>query len=81
MPDRHGAPLNAGDSALYFHDADTVQSVTVLRVLPNDRYVIQLDPRDPMAPPTPSTGLVDVQEPFEVSGAELVFFGWELSDD
>ena len=92
MPDRHGLPLRPGDPVL-IQDAVTG---TVLRELPDNCYLVQLDPDAPrdMTGATPAQiamrdqldALVadagsDVQEPMEFTGDELVYFGESYDDD
>ena len=92
MPDRHGLPLRPGDPVLI---QDEVTG-TVLRELPDNCYLVRPDPGGPrdMTGATPEQiamrdqldALVadagsDVQEPMEVTGDELVYFGETYDDD
>ncbi len=93
MPDRHGNTLSEGDPVIYHHDDETAVSGTVLREVSDGRYLIQLDPSGPVDAPRQArrdqlAALVaqhgasdlDSQEPFEVDGGVLEFFG-ECGDE
>ena len=66
MADRNGLPLRAGDAVII----DEALGATVLRVLPENRYLVQLDPSGPRTfGATPAQ--IAMQDQFDALKAEI----------
>jgi hypothetical protein len=70
MPDKEGRTLKAGDPVRHWMaDFDDPIAATVLRVLGDDRYLIEVDRAEADAEN------IDIEEPTAVDGSTLEYLG------